>query len=143
MGDDFYCTLKLVTGEELFALVCSDDNDGDPVIVMQNPVMMKLVETRNGFAVKVKPWLQIPGDDFFIVKLDKIVTMTEVTDAKIISFYNGYLNGEEEDEDSDSGFLNSSSNQSKVTKQMGYVSSVEDARRMLENLYKLKDNKES
>ena len=31
----------------------------------------------------------------------------------------------------------------KITDKMGYVSSVDDARQMLENLYKLKDNKES
>jgi hypothetical protein len=142
MGEDFYCTVKLITGEEIFALACVDDNDEDPVLVLQNPVIMKLIETRNGYAIKVKPWLQIPGDDFFIVKLDKIVTMTEITEQKIIQFYNNYLNDEDDDMDSDQ-LLGSSSNQSEVTKKMGYVTTVEDAREMLENLYKLKDNKES
>ena len=142
MGEEFYCTVKLITGEEVFALACVDDNDEDPVLVLQNPVIMKLIETRNGYAIKVKPWLQIPGDDFFIVKLDKIVTMTEITEQKIIQFYNNYLNDEDEDTDGDH-LLGSSSNQSEVTKKMGYVTTVEDAREMLENLYKLKDNKES
>tara|TARA_B100000927_G_scaffold56454_1_gene43285 strand:+ start:3177 stop:3605 length:429 start_codon:yes stop_codon:yes gene_type:complete len=142
MGEDFYCTVKLITGEEIFALAYVDDNDEDPVLVLQNPVIMKLIETRNGYAVKVKPWLQIPGDDFFIVKLDKIVTMTEITEQKIIQFYNNYLNDEDDDSDGDQ-LLGSSSNQSEVTKKMGYVTTVEDAREMLENLYKLKDNKES
>lgn len=142
MGEDFYCTVKLITGEEIFALACVDDNDEDPVLVLQNPVIMKVIETRNGYAIKVKPWLQIPGDDFFIVKLDKIVTMTEITEQKIIQFYNNYLNDEDEDTDGDQ-LLGSSSNQSEVTKKMGYVTTVEDAREMLENLYKLKDNKEN
>ena len=142
MGEEFYCTVKLITGEEIFALACVDDNDEDPVLVLQNPVIMKLIETRNGYAIKVKPWLQIPGDDFFIVKLDKIVTMTEITEQKIIQFYNNYLNDEDDDTDGDQ-LLESSSNQSEVTKKMGYVTTVEDAREMLENLYKLKDNKES
>ena len=31
----------------------------------------------------------------------------------------------------------------KITDEMGYVSSVKEARKMLEKLYKLKDNKES
>ena len=142
MGEEFYCTVKLITGEEIFALACVDDNDEDPVLVLQNPVIMKLIETRNGYAIKVKPRLQIPGDDFFIVKLDKIVTMTEITEQKIIQFYNNYLNDEDDDTDGDQ-LLGSSSNQSEVTKKMGYVTTVEDAREMLENLYKLKDNKES
>ena len=143
MGEDFYCTVKLITGEEIFALACVDDNDEDPVLVLQNPVIMKLIETRNGYAIKVKPWLQIPGDDFFIIKLDKIVTMTEITEKKIIQFYNNYLNDEQDDDIEGDQLLGSSSNQSEVTKKMGYVTTVEDAREMLENLYKLKDNKES
>tara|TARA_B100001094_G_scaffold137298_1_gene132976 strand:- start:545 stop:973 length:429 start_codon:yes stop_codon:yes gene_type:complete len=142
MGEEFYCTVKLITGEEIFSLACVDDNDEDPVLVLQNPVIMKHIETRNGYAIKVKPWLQIPGDDFFIVKLDKIVTITEVTEERIIQFYNNYLNDEQEEDDGDQ-LLGTSSNQSEVTKKMGYVTTVEDARQMLENLYKLKDNKES
>jgi len=142
MGEEFYCTVKLITGEEIFALACVDDNYEDPVLVLQNPVIMKLIETRNGYAIKIKPWLQIPSDDLFIIKLDKVVTMTEITEQKIIQFYNNYLNDEDDDSDSDY-LLGSSSNQSEVTKKMGYVTTVEDAREMLENLYKLKDNKES
>ena len=55
MGEEFYCTVKLITGEEVFALACVDDNDEDPVLVLQNPVIMKVIETRNGYAIKVKP----------------------------------------------------------------------------------------
>ena len=142
MGEEFYCTVKLITSEEVFALACVDDNDEDPVLVLQNPVIMKHIETRNGYAIKIKPWLQIPGDDFFIVKLDKIITITEIKDQRIIQFYNNYLNDEQEEDDGDQ-LLGTSSNQSEVTKKMGYVTTVEDARQMLENLYKLKDNKES
>ena len=36
-----------------------------------------------------------------------------------------------------------SSQEAKITNKMGYISSVEDARKMLEDLYKLKDTKES
>lgn len=142
MGEEFYCTVKLITSEEVFALACVDDNDEDPVLVLQNPVIMKHIETRNGYAIKIKPWLQIPGDDFFIVKLDKIITITEIKDQRIIQFYNNYLNDEQEEDDGDQ-LLGTSSNQSEVTKKMGYVTTVEDARQMLEDLYKLKDNKES
>ncbi len=142
MGEEFYCTVKLITSEEVFALACVDDNDEDPVLVLQNPVIMKHIETRNGYAIKIKPWLQIPGDDFFIVKLDKIITITEIKDQRIIQFYNNYLNDEQEEDEGDQ-LLGTSSNQSEVTKKMGYVTTVEDARQMLEDLYKLKDNKES
>ena len=53
----------------------------------------------------------------------------------MITFYNRYLNEDDTDYEEDG--------RTKITDKMGYVSSVDDARQMLENLYKLKDNKES
>ena len=138
MGDEFYSVIKLVTGEEIFSLVCIDENDGDPVLIMQNPVTMKMTKTSRGTMLKVKPWMEMSDDDFFIVKLDRIITMTEVKDENMIEFYNSYL-----EEDSTDDISDPSSHQTKITNKMGYVSTVEEAREMLENLYRLKDNKES
>jgi len=138
MGEEFYSVIKLVTGEEIFSLVCIDENDGDPVLIMQNPVTMKMTKTSRGTMLKVKPWMEMSDDDFFIVKLDRIITMTEVKDENMIEFYNSYL-----EEDSTDDISDPSSHQTKITNKMGYVSTVEEAREMLENLYRLKDNKES
>ena len=68
MGEEFYSVIKLTTGEEIFALVSIDENDGDPLLVMQNPVTMKMSRSSRGMTLRVKPWLEIPDDDFFIVK---------------------------------------------------------------------------
>jgi len=138
MGEEFYSVIKLLTGEELFSLVSIDENDGDPLLVMQNPVTMKMSRSSRGISIRIKPWLDIPDDDFFIIRLDKIITMTEVKDESMIELYNSYL-----EEDSTEDLSNLSSHQTKITNKMGYVSTVEEAREMLENLYKLKDNKES
>ena len=138
MGEEFYSVIKLVTGEEIFSLVCIDENDGDPVLIMQNPVTMKMTKTSRGTMLKVKPWMEMSDDDFFIVKLDRIITMTEVKDENMIEFYNSYL-----EEDSTDDLSDPSSHKTKLTNKMGYVTTVEEAREMLENLYKLKDNKES
>ena len=62
--------------------------------------------------------------------------MTEVKEEKMITFYEKYLNDEDTDYEEEDG-------RTKITDKMGYISSVDDARKMLENLYKLKDNKES
>ena len=45
MGEEFHAVIKLVTGEEIFALVCVDENDGDPIILLMNPVIMKVVKS--------------------------------------------------------------------------------------------------
>jgi len=130
MGEEFYSVIKLVTGEEIFALVSIDENDGDPVLIMQNPVTMKLTRTAKGSMLRVKPWMEIATDDFFIVKLDRIITMTEVKDSNMIEFYNSYLEDEDTDEE------DFSSKNVKLTNKMGYISSVEEAREILEKIYK-------
>ena len=130
MGDDFYCILKLVSGEEILSIVSVDDNDGDPIVVLQNPVILELIDTKEKSYVKVRPWMELPSDDFFMVKLDKVITMTETTDRKLIDIYTKYLN------DDDSIDVYRSSGEVKVSNEMGYISSVEDARKKLEELYK-------
>ena len=136
MGEEFHAVVKLVTGEEVFSLVCVDENDGDPIILLMNPVIMKVMRSHVGQYVKVKPWMEMATDSMYVVKYDKIVTMTEVKEEKMITFYEKYLNDEDTDYEEEEG-------RTKITDKMGYVSSVDDARQMLENLYKLKDNKES
>ena len=96
MGDEFYSSIKLISGEEIFSLISIDENDGDPIIILQNPVVIKIIMSQTGQMVKIKPWMEIPSDDFFIIKLDKIITMTEVNDDVIINCYTSYI---EEDED--------------------------------------------
>ena len=96
MGDEFYAIIKLISGEEILSLVSIDENDGDPLIVMQNPITMKVLHSANGMHIKVKSWMEMASDDFFIVKPDKMITITETKDERLIQIYNDYL----EDEDS-------------------------------------------
>ncbi len=130
MGEEFYCSLKLVSGEEIFSLVSIDENDGDPLIILQNPIIMKIVNNQSGVFVKIKPWMEIPNDEIYIIKLDRVITMTEVKDNNMIFLYQKYL------EDGDEEFNNGVNGKIKITGKMGYVSSVEDARKKLEDLYK-------
>ncbi len=135
MGEEFHAVIKLITGEEIFALVSVDENDGDPILLLMNPVVMKVMRNHVGQYVKVRPWMEIPTDDLYVIKYDKIITMTEVREEQTIEFYNRYLNEDDTDFDDDG--------RTKISDKMGYISTVDDARKMLENLYKLKDNKES
>jgi len=130
MEEEFYSSLKLVTGEEIFSLICVDENDGDPLIILQNPIIMKMVENSTGTYIKISPWMSIAPDDFYIIKLDKVVTMTEVRDKKMISLYKRYL----EDNDDDSGI--DETGKVKLSDNMGYIGSVDDARKKLENIFK-------
>ena len=140
MGDEFYAIIKLTSGEEILSLISIDENDGDPLIVMQNPITMKILHNSQGMHIKVKSWIEMSTDDFFIIRPDKVITMTETKDERLINVYTNYL--EDSEEDSIDTYHNKSG-KVKPSQNMGYVSSVEEARKQLENLYKLKDNKES
>ena len=133
MGSDFHATIKLITGEEIFALVSVDQTQEDPIIIMQSPVIMKVLSTGRGSMMKIRPWLEVPGDDIYIIKYDRILTMSEVKDKMIISMYTTYC----DEGDFDFGeFINEEPSNHEVTKKMGYISNVEDARKKLEDLFK-------
>ena len=127
----------MISGEEVLSLVVIDDNDGDPIVVLQNPIIMKMVENRFGMHIKVKPWIELSEEDFFFVKPEKIITMTETKNEKLIDIYNQYIN-EEDNESMSPGKV-------KPSEEMGYLSSVKEARKNLENIFKLEveDTKES
>ena len=133
MKEEFHGVVKLITGEEIFALISIEETDQEPIIMLQNPVIMKILSNGTGQYVKIRPWLELPEEDLYLIKPDKIITMSEVKDKQIINFYERYLNDEEVDIVFDG--------QVKLSDQMGYISTVEKSRKLLEELYKL--NKET
>ena len=140
LNDEFYSIIKMNSGEEVLSLTMIDENDGEPVLVLQNPITMKVITSARGIHIKVKSWIEMSSDDIFIVKFDKIITMTETKDERLIDIYNSYL---EDEEDSIDTYQSSKSNQIKPSKKMGYISSVEDARKSLENSFNIEYPKES
>ena len=146
MDNEFYATIKLVSGEELFSLVSVEEGTDNPLIMLQNPVTMKMVSTPEGSIIKVKTWMNIPGDDPIVIRWDKVITVTEIKDNSVISIYNNYLEDERYDINQIGEVNKTHRNdvKSKLTNKMGYISTVDDARKYLEGVYKIKkDKKES
>ena len=142
MENEFYASIKLVSGEELFSLVSIEDNTDNPLILCDKPVTMKMVNTPDGSIVKVRTWMNIPGDDPVVIQWDKVITVTEIKENGIIAIYNNYL----EDERFDISQIGECRNDVKgqLTPKMGYISTVNDARKYLEDIYKTtEDKKES
>ena len=134
MGEEFYSIIKLVSGEEVFSLISVDStNEENPIIIMQNPIIIKMIN--QGQYIKVKPWIELSEEDFYMITLDKIITMTENNDKKLIEIYNHYINEDMVEIFPTDGHVRPDS-------KMGYISTVADARKNLENLFKLK-SKES
>ena len=140
MDNEFYATIKLISGEEIFSLVSVEENTDNPLIMLQNPVIMKMVSTPEGSIVKVKTWMSIPGEDPIVIRWDKVITVTEIKEASVINIYNNYLEDERFDIN-EIGEMNKPHRndvKSKLTTKMGYISTVEDARKYLEGVYKIK-----
>ena len=140
MDNEFYATIKLISGEEIFSLVSVEENTDNPLIMLQNPVIMKMVSTPEGSIVKVKTWMSVPGEDPIVIRWDKVITVTEIKEASVINIYNNYLEDERFDIN-EIGEMNKPHRndvKNKLTTKMGYISTVEDARKYLEGVYKIK-----
>ena len=124
---DFLAVIKLVSGEEIISTVTSCEEDDRTLLLLDTPVMFESMMVRNNGmgAIKVVPWIHAASDTILILDMDKVITMSEVFDKEIIRIYNRYLTDKDRE-----------SNESIVTKDMGYLSTVTDARIFLEKLYK-------
>jgi len=127
MEQEFYASIKLISGEEIFSLVCPSYEEEDTFLILDNPVLIEIIESRRGniLGYKIKPWLNVPDDEMYIINLNKVITMTEVRTNEIIKVYKKYLN------------QNTNSNVD-MDRKMGFISKVDEARVFLENIYKTK-----
>ena len=132
MGEEFSCILKLVSGEEIISLITIDETGDEAIIVAQNPLIMKVQYAPDGTSyIKVKSWMDLSSEDIFVIKPDKVITMTETKDQKLIDIYNDFIKDDDQDIFSPPG-------KTKVTSEMGLIGKVSDARIKLENIYNMK-----
>ena len=78
--------------------------------------------------------MDMTDETMFIIRLDKVITMIESKDQKLIDVYNNYNEESDQEEPLDGCVM--------PTSKMGYLSSVKDARKDLEDLFK-KDIKDT
>ena len=128
--DDFYATIKFKSGEEVYAKVAASEEENRTMLILHSPITVSEIKSKNGLVgYKVEPWLKTTRDDMFIINLDDVLTLSESSDLQMIVMYQNFLR------DSERG----NHNQSKMSRRMGYISNVNDAKEILEKIYK--DNK--
>jgi len=133
MEEEFYSTLKLTSGEEIIAKVCYLP-DEDSLLVEHPMLVEKLTQKKNGNTVQgfvLKEWIHSTYDSLFVIKMEQVITMTEL-DKKIEIFYLKNLNNSPEETLSNS--INIKPN--KFSKEMGYLGSVKETKKFLEEIYK-------
>ena len=134
MEDDFYATIKFKNGEEIFAKIAASEESDRTMLVIHHPITVCEVKARAGtVGYKVEPWLKTTREDMFIINMDNVLTMSESSDIHMIRMYQRFV----QDTDRDS------KNQPKISRKMGYIATVNDAKDILEKLYKSNPHKES
>jgi hypothetical protein len=125
--DDFYCTLKLKTGEEIFAKVAASEEEDRTILIVSNPIIVAEIKGRMGVVgYKLEPWLKTTTEDMFIINLEDVLTLSESSDIEMIMMYQSYIRHSNREKN----------NQPKLNRRMGYIANVNDAKEILEKLYK-------
>ena len=132
MSDKFLAVVKLKTGEELIAKIeISPELD---VISLDCPAMVghSNFSRKPGVSIiKIEPWIKTGREKTYIVEMSNVITTCEVSDKDVIKAYNKFVKAYyEETEDI------IKKPKPKMTKEMGYISNVKDARKSLENIFK-------
>ena len=125
--EDFYATLKLKSGEEIFAKVAASEEEDRTMLIVSNPIIVNEIKTRLGVVgYKLEPWLKTTTDDMFILNLDDVLTLSESSDIEMIMMYQNYIRQSKKE----------SKNESKLNRRMGYIANVNDAKEILEKIFK-------
>ena len=125
--EDFYATLKLKSGEEIFAKVAASEEEDRTLLLISNPITVNEIKSRIGVVgYKLEPWLKTTKDDMFILNLEDVLTMSESNDIEMIQMYQSFVRQSYKDK----------KGQPKLSRKMGYISTVNDAKEILEKLFK-------
>ena len=125
--EDFYCTLKLKTGEEIFAKVAASEEEDRTILIVSNPAVICEIKGRSGIVgYKLESWLKTTKEDMFILNMEDVLTLSESSDIEMIMMYQSFVRQ----------INKGTSNEYKINRKMGYISNVNDAKEILEKIFK-------
>ena len=123
--DDFYATIKLKTGEEIFALVGYSEEEDRIFLLLESPITIEKIRNRGGVqGFRVEPWLKTSKEDLFVINIDDVLTLTESHDLETIAMHETF-----------SQQYDKFNIEKKLNRKMGYISTIKEAKMSLEKLY--------
>ena len=129
--DDFYCTLKLKSGEEIFAKVAASEEEDRTMLLVSNPIVVNEIKGKMGaVGYKIEPWLKTTTEDMFLINMNDVLTMSESNDIEMITMHQNYIKNNSLSSDGSSKY--------KLDRKMGYIANIKDAKSILEKIYKTK-----
>ena len=126
MEDDFYATIKFKSGEEIFARVGYSEEEDRTFLILSSPVIIERIKNRAGMqGFRVEPWLKTSKDDLFVVNMEDVLTLSESHDLETIHMHETFSKQQEQ----------LYHPQKKLSRKMGYISTIKEAKKSLEKLY--------
>ena len=125
--DDFYATIKFKTGEEVFAKVAASEEDDRTLLIVSNPIVVSEIKSKGStVGYKIEPWLKTTTEDMFIINLQDVLTLSESSDIEMMMLHQSFVRSN----------TKTNNGQKKIDRKMGYLANVNDAKEILEKLYK-------
>ena len=129
MDEEFYATVKLISGEEIVSKVCYLEDEDK--VLLENPLQVQTAKQKKGqleiSGFSFSEWVSASFDQMFILNRSHIITMTEIDDS-IKDFYEKTLlrltNGKT---------LTGRGN--KLPRSSGYLGSINDKKIKLEDIF--------
>ena len=125
MEQEFYATIKLKSGEEIFAKINYNEDNDRCFLILDNPITIERFKTRSASGYKVEPLIKTSKEDLFIINIDDVMTLSESKDLETITMHKTFS-------------MQQNSYYEKKTKldrKMGYISTIKESKKSLEQLY--------
>ena len=127
MEEDFYATVKLKSGEEIFAKVGYSEEEDRTFLLLTNPIVIQKIKNRGGLSgYKVEPWIKTSKDELFVINMDDVMTLSESKDLETITMHQTFSMQQ-------NGYYEK---KTKLDRKMGYISTISEAKKSLEKLFK-------
>lgn len=176
MKEDFYATVKLITGEEIFAKISlityekvklgfksqvaeffnsfkkkketSIENtcekifnhfirENETTLIVDTPVVVSEVKGRYGIAgYKLEPWIKTSIGDVMLIEMKNVLTIVETQDDVMKNLHQCFTQQVNEDiEEAKKPSSNLHSKTKKLSRKMGYISNIKEAKNLLEKIF--------
>ena len=130
MEEEFYATIKLVTGEEIISKICYLPEEDK--ILLEKPLQVEEARQKKGnlevSGFSLKEWITATFEEMFVIDKEHVLTVIEI-DENIQKFYEKTLKKIEVHKNYAGG------RGKKLPRHAGYLGSIEEKKKSLEDIF--------
>jgi hypothetical protein len=145
----FFANVKLKTGEELLCIVKEADPEEDYLLI-SHPIEVEEIEIPGAFhGLKIKSWMKLSHQTEFYLDGEELITVKEIKGFPVEFYKDSLVKLNQQEEERKRSKVKSKLKRKRkgrvpLDEDMGLLSSIDDARELLEGIFLLdSDPKES